>query len=89
VLDAARSSGLLAFHPPTGDHGQRMFNEDLRRKRAELEIDIPVKDISDVDDEVLFGDEPVGERGLAGNRFSGSPSPRNTGLTHWRCPGKG
>lgn len=89
MLDAARSSGLLAFHPLTGDHGQRMFNEDLRRKRAELEIDIPVKDISDVDDEVLFGDEPVGERGRAANRFSGSPSPRNTGLTHWRCPGKG
>ena len=66
MLDAARGSGLLAFHPLTGDLvvtncGQRVFNEDLRRKRAELGIDIPVKGISDVDDGFLFGDEPAGE----------------------------
>jgi hypothetical protein len=40
-LDAARDSGLRAHHPLNGDlvltnHGQRVSNNDLRRKRPEL-----------------------------------------------------
>jgi hypothetical protein len=62
VLDAAYNAGLIAFHPLTGDlvvtnGGQRAFNDELNRKRAELGIGVPVKDIPDVGDEFLFGDE--------------------------------
>jgi hypothetical protein len=68
VRGAGRGAGLWAARVPSA-HGRlsghesraRVFNEDLRRKRAELEIDIPVKGISDVDDEILFGDEPAGQ----------------------------